>query len=77
MLDELRLEKRQTKVEKERRRAEANQQWKTKMDLEQAREDRKIMEKDLSYISGYQLQYYLQRQPEVMERLAKRGGPGT
>ncbi|KAF6159740.1 hypothetical protein GIB67_029998 [Kingdonia uniflora] len=77
MLDELRLEKRQAKEEKERRRAEAMQQWQAKMDFEQAREDRKIMEKDLSNLSGYQLQYYRQRQAEVIERLAKRDGPGT
>ncbi|KAF6160219.1 hypothetical protein GIB67_016655 [Kingdonia uniflora] len=77
ILDELRLEKIQAKEEKERRRAETMQHWQAKMDLEQAKEDRKIMEKDLCTLSGYQLQYYLQRQAEIMERLAKRGGPGT
>ncbi|KAF6162466.1 hypothetical protein GIB67_026304 [Kingdonia uniflora] len=77
MLDELRLEKIQVKEEKKRRRAEAMQHWQTKMDFEQAKEDRKIIEKDLSTLSGHQLQYYLQRQAEIMERLAKRGGPGT
>ncbi|KAF6143998.1 hypothetical protein GIB67_017606 [Kingdonia uniflora] len=77
LLDELRLEKMQAKEEKERRRAEAIQHWQAKMDLEQAKEDRKIMEKDLSTLSGHQLQYYLQRQAEIMERLANWGGPGT
>ncbi|KAF6142091.1 hypothetical protein GIB67_037009 [Kingdonia uniflora] len=77
MLNELRLEKRQTKDEKERRKAEVMQHWQTKIDFEQAKEDCKIMEKDPSTLSGHQLQYYLQRQAEVMERLVKRGGPGT
>ncbi|KAF6176390.1 hypothetical protein GIB67_024289 [Kingdonia uniflora] len=77
MLDELRLEKIQAKEENERRRAEAMQYWQAKIDLEQTKEDRKIMEKDLSTLSGHQLQYYLQRKAEIMERLAKRGGPGT
>ncbi|KAF6142362.1 hypothetical protein GIB67_023387 [Kingdonia uniflora] len=77
LLDELRLEKMQANQEKERRRAEAIQHWQAKIDLEQANEDRKIMEKDLSTLSGHQLQYYLQRQAEIMERLANRGGPGT
>ncbi|KAF6165764.1 hypothetical protein GIB67_012661 [Kingdonia uniflora] len=73
MMDELRLEKIQAKEEKERRRAETMQQhWQVKMDLEH-----KIMEKDLSTLSGYQLQYYLQRQAKIMECLAKRGGLGT
>ncbi|KAF6136770.1 hypothetical protein GIB67_020092 [Kingdonia uniflora] len=53
MLDELQLEKRQTKEEKETRRAEVMQYWQAKMDFEQAKEDRKIMEKDLSTISGH------------------------
>ncbi|KAF6148532.1 hypothetical protein GIB67_042491 [Kingdonia uniflora] len=61
MLDELRLEKIQAKVEKERRRAEAMQHWQAKMDLEQAKKDHKIMDNDLSTLSGHQLQYYLQR----------------
>ncbi|KAF6158254.1 hypothetical protein GIB67_028678 [Kingdonia uniflora] len=61
MLDELRLEKLHAKEEKERKRTEAMQQWQAKMDSEQAKEDRKIMEKDLSTLSGHQLQYYLQR----------------
>ncbi|KAF6144395.1 hypothetical protein GIB67_024622, partial [Kingdonia uniflora] len=60
MLMEMRLEKKQTKQEKERRRAEANQQWQAKIDLEQAREDYKIMDKDLSNLSGHVLQYYQQ-----------------
>ncbi|KAF6166633.1 hypothetical protein GIB67_005495 [Kingdonia uniflora] len=77
LLDELRLEKMQANQEKERRRAETIQHWQAKMDLEQANEDGKIMEKDLSTLSGHQLQYYLQRQAEIMERLANRGGPGT
>ncbi|KAF6163662.1 hypothetical protein GIB67_036122 [Kingdonia uniflora] len=77
MLDELQLEKKQAKEENKRRRVEANQQWQAKMDLEQVREDRKIMEKDLSNLSGHQFQYYLQRQAEVKERLANRGRPGT
>ncbi|KAF6146700.1 hypothetical protein GIB67_008986 [Kingdonia uniflora] len=55
MLDELLLEKIQAKEEKERRRAEAMQHWQTKMDLEQAKEDRKVMEKDLSNVSRHQL----------------------
>ncbi|KAF6169569.1 hypothetical protein GIB67_000842 [Kingdonia uniflora] len=59
MLDERRLEKIQANQEKERRRAEAIQHWQAKIDLEQAKEDRKIMEKDLSILSGHQLQYYL------------------
>ncbi|KAF6165676.1 hypothetical protein GIB67_012573 [Kingdonia uniflora] len=75
IMDELRLEKGQTKEEKERRRAKAMQDWQAKIDFEQAKEDRKIIEKDLSTLSGHQLQYYLQRQTEVMEYLAKRGGP--
>ncbi|KAF6135218.1 hypothetical protein GIB67_035289 [Kingdonia uniflora] len=61
MLDELRLEKIQAKEENERSRAETIQYWQTKIDLEQAKEDRKIMEKDLSTLSGHQLQYYMQR----------------
>ncbi|KAF6161410.1 hypothetical protein GIB67_009289 [Kingdonia uniflora] len=77
LLDELRLEKMQTNQKKERRRAETIQHWQAKMDLEEAKEDHKIMEKDLSTLSGHQLQYYLQRQTEIMERLANRGGPGT
>ncbi|KAF6162779.1 hypothetical protein GIB67_029048 [Kingdonia uniflora] len=77
MLDELRLEKRQAKEKKERKRAEANQQWQAKLDLEQAKEDRKIMDKDMSNFSGPVLQYSLQRQAEIMERLAKKGGPST
>ncbi|KAF6136641.1 hypothetical protein GIB67_016097 [Kingdonia uniflora] len=77
LLDELRLEKIQGKEEKERRIVEAMQHWQAKIDLEQAKEDRKIMEKNLSTFSGHQLQYYLQRQAEIMERLANRGGPGT
>ncbi|KAF6155744.1 hypothetical protein GIB67_007391 [Kingdonia uniflora] len=77
LLDELRLEKMQANQEKERRRAEAMQHWQTKIDLEQAKEDHKIMEKDLSTLSRHQLQYYLQRQAKIMERLANRGGPGT
>ncbi|KAF6149503.1 hypothetical protein GIB67_003651 [Kingdonia uniflora] len=77
MLDELRLEKIQAKEEKERRREEAMQHWQAKIDFEQAKEDRKIMEKDLSTLSGHQLQYYLQRQAEIMGRLAMRGRPGT
>ncbi|KAF6169053.1 hypothetical protein GIB67_038550 [Kingdonia uniflora] len=77
LLDELRLEKIQAKEEKERRRVEAIQHWQAKMDLKQVNEDRKIMENDLSTLSGHQLQYYLQRQAEIMERLANRGGPGT
>ncbi|KAF6147411.1 hypothetical protein GIB67_016768 [Kingdonia uniflora] len=76
LLDELRLEKMQAKEEKERR-IEAIQHWQAKIDLEQAKEDRKIIEKDLSTLSGHQLQYYLQRQAEIMERLANRSGPGT
>ncbi|KAF6151945.1 hypothetical protein GIB67_010519 [Kingdonia uniflora] len=77
LLDELRLEKIQAKEEKERKRVEAMQHWQAKMDLEQAKEDRQIMEKDLSILSGNQLQYYLQRQAEIMDRLANRGGPST
>ncbi|KAF6163068.1 hypothetical protein GIB67_001396 [Kingdonia uniflora] len=77
LLDELRLEKMQANQEKERRRAEAIQHWQAKMDLEQAKGDRKIMEKDLSTLFGHQLQYYLQRQAEIMERLANKGRPGT
>ncbi|KAF6171370.1 hypothetical protein GIB67_009511 [Kingdonia uniflora] len=77
LLDELQLEKMQTKEENERRRTKAIQHWQTKMHLEQAKEDRKIMEKDLSTLSGHQLQYYLQRQAEIMECLANRGGPGN
>ncbi|KAF6141995.1 hypothetical protein GIB67_037963 [Kingdonia uniflora] len=77
MLEELRLEKRQTKEENERRRAEAMQHWQAKMDFKQTKEDRKIIQKDLSTLYGHQSQYYLQRQAEVIERLAKRGGPGT
>ncbi|KAF6133943.1 hypothetical protein GIB67_040707 [Kingdonia uniflora] len=77
LLDELRLEKMQVNQENERRRAEAIQYWQAKMDLEKAKEDRKIMEKDLSTLSGHQLQYYLQRQAEIMECLANRGRPGT
>ncbi|KAF6151250.1 hypothetical protein GIB67_002949 [Kingdonia uniflora] len=73
LLDKLRLEKMQANQEKERRRAEAIQHWQAKMDLEQVKEDRKIIEKDLSTLSGNQLQYYLQRQAEIMERLANRG----
>ncbi|KAF6152876.1 hypothetical protein GIB67_011347, partial [Kingdonia uniflora] len=76
ILDELRLKKRQANEEKEIRRAEANQQWQAKINLEQAREDRKIIKKDLSNLSGHQLQYYLQKQAEVLERLTKRGGLG-
>ncbi|KAF6166723.1 hypothetical protein GIB67_005599 [Kingdonia uniflora] len=53
MLDKLWLEKIQAKEEKEIRRVEAMQHWQTKMDLEQAKEDCKIMEKDLSTISGH------------------------
>ncbi|KAF6163984.1 hypothetical protein GIB67_028688 [Kingdonia uniflora] len=53
ILDELRLEKIQAKEKKERRRTEAMQHWQTKMDLEQTKEDYKIMEKDLSTLSGY------------------------
>ncbi|KAF6152136.1 hypothetical protein GIB67_031458, partial [Kingdonia uniflora] len=75
LLDELRLDKMQANQEKERRRAEAIQHWQAKMNFEQAKEDRKIMEKDLSTLSGHQLQYYLQRQAEIMERLANRVGP--
>ncbi|KAF6146937.1 hypothetical protein GIB67_036656, partial [Kingdonia uniflora] len=59
MVDELRLKKRQAKEENERRRMEVNQQWKAKLDLEQAKEDRKIMDKNLSNLSGPVLQYYL------------------
>ncbi|KAF6155311.1 hypothetical protein GIB67_019837 [Kingdonia uniflora] len=77
LLNELRLEKIQAKEEKERRRVEAMQYWQAKIDLEQAKEDHKIMEKDLSTHSRNQLQYYLQRQAEIMDRLANRGGPGT
>ncbi|KAF6169544.1 hypothetical protein GIB67_028095 [Kingdonia uniflora] len=77
LLDELRLEKIQTKEEKERRRVEAMQHWQAKMDLEQAKEDRKIMDKDLSTLSGHQLLYYLQRQAEIMECLANKGEKGT
>ncbi|KAF6169308.1 hypothetical protein GIB67_013738 [Kingdonia uniflora] len=77
ILDELRLEKIQAKEEKEKRRAEVMQHWQAKMDLEQAKEDHKIMEKNLSTLSGRQLQYYLQRQAEIMKRLAKRGEPDT
>ncbi|KAF6147136.1 hypothetical protein GIB67_036855 [Kingdonia uniflora] len=77
LLDELRLKKMQANQEKERRRAEAIQHWQAKIDLEQANENCKIMEKDLSTLSGHQLQYYLQRQAEIMERLANRGGPCT
>ncbi|KAF6164429.1 hypothetical protein GIB67_025255 [Kingdonia uniflora] len=77
LLDELRLEKMQANQEKERRRAEAIQHWQAKMDLEQAKEDCKIMEKDLSTLSGHQLQYYLQRQAKIIERMANKGGPGT
>ncbi|KAF6175673.1 hypothetical protein GIB67_022675 [Kingdonia uniflora] len=54
MLDKLWLEKIQAKEEKERR-AEAMQYWQAKIDFEQANEDRKIMEKDLSTLSGHQL----------------------
>ncbi|KAF6154034.1 hypothetical protein GIB67_026688 [Kingdonia uniflora] len=75
MLDELGLEKIQAKEGKKKRRAEAMQHWQVKMDFEQAKGDHKIMGKDLSTLSGHQLQYYLQRQAEIMERLAKRGGP--
>ncbi|KAF6154412.1 hypothetical protein GIB67_028304 [Kingdonia uniflora] len=53
LLDELRLEKRQAKDEKERRRAEAMQYRQAKIDFEQAKEGRKIMEKDLSTLSGH------------------------
>ncbi|KAF6169907.1 hypothetical protein GIB67_034299 [Kingdonia uniflora] len=53
MLDELRLEKRQTKEGKKRRRVEVMQHWQTKMDFEQAKEDHKIMEKDLSTFSRH------------------------
>ncbi|KAF6141116.1 hypothetical protein GIB67_006561 [Kingdonia uniflora] len=67
----------QAKEEKKRRRTEAIQHWQAKMILEQVKKDRKIMEKDLSTLSGHQLQYYLQRQAEIMERLANRGRPGT
>ncbi|KAF6138623.1 hypothetical protein GIB67_032517 [Kingdonia uniflora] len=77
LLDELRLEKIQANQEKERRRAKEIQHWQAKMDLEQAKEDHKIIEKNLSTLSGHQLQYYLQRQAEKMERLANRGGPGN
>ncbi|KAF6175699.1 hypothetical protein GIB67_022701 [Kingdonia uniflora] len=77
MLDELWLEKIQEKEENDRRRTEVMQHWQAKIDLEQANEDHKIMEKDLSTLSGDQLQYYLQRQAEIMKRLAKKGGPGT
>ncbi|KAF6171310.1 hypothetical protein GIB67_036978 [Kingdonia uniflora] len=59
LLDELRLDKIQAKEEKERRRVEAMQHWQAKMDLEQTKEDQKIMEKDLSTLSKHQLQYYL------------------
>ncbi|KAF6134328.1 hypothetical protein GIB67_005720 [Kingdonia uniflora] len=77
LLDELRLEKMQANQEKEKRRVETMQHWQAKIDLEQANEDHKIMDKDLSTLSGHQLQYYLQRQAEIIERLANRGGPGT
>ncbi|KAF6152081.1 hypothetical protein GIB67_031403 [Kingdonia uniflora] len=77
LLDELRLEKIQANQEKERRIAEAIQHWQAKMDLEQTKKDCKIMAKNLSTLSGHQLQYYLQRQAEIMERLANRGRPGT
>ncbi|KAF6144697.1 hypothetical protein GIB67_006189 [Kingdonia uniflora] len=77
LLDELRLKKMQAKEDKERRRTEAIQHWQAKMDLQQAKEDHKIMEKDFSTLSRHQLQYYLQRQAEIMERLANEGGPGT
>ncbi|KAF6151592.1 hypothetical protein GIB67_021778 [Kingdonia uniflora] len=77
ILDELRLVKIQAKEEKERRRAEAMQHWQAKMDLGQAKKDCKNMEKDLSTLSEHQLQYYQQRQAEIMEPLAKRGRPGT
>ncbi|KAF6158451.1 hypothetical protein GIB67_022048 [Kingdonia uniflora] len=77
LLDELRLEKMLAKEEKERRRAEAIQHWQAKMDLGQAKEDHKIMEKDLSTLSGHQLQYYLQWQTEIIERLANMAGLGT
>ncbi|KAF6171340.1 hypothetical protein GIB67_020407 [Kingdonia uniflora] len=52
LLDELRSEKIQAKEQNERRRVEAMQHWQAKMDLEQAKEDHKIMEKDLSTLSG-------------------------
>ncbi|KAF6138681.1 hypothetical protein GIB67_009875 [Kingdonia uniflora] len=55
LLDELRLEKIQAKEENERRRVEAMQHWQAKIDLEQAKEDRKILEKDLITLSGHQL----------------------
>ncbi|KAF6155431.1 hypothetical protein GIB67_019957 [Kingdonia uniflora] len=77
LLDELQLEKIQTKEENERRRVEAMQHWQAKIDLEQANEVRKIMEKYLSTLFENQLQYYLQRQAEIMDRLANMGGPGT
>ncbi|KAF6155871.1 hypothetical protein GIB67_039202 [Kingdonia uniflora] len=77
LLNELRLKKMQANQEKERRRAKTIQHWQAKIDLEQAKKNRKIMEKDLSTLSGHQLQYYLQRQAEIMERLANRGGPST
>ncbi|KAF6147935.1 hypothetical protein GIB67_038078 [Kingdonia uniflora] len=52
IMDELRLEKRQANEENDRRRAEANQRWQANMDLEQAKEDRKIMDKGPSNLSG-------------------------
>ncbi|KAF6143332.1 hypothetical protein GIB67_001276 [Kingdonia uniflora] len=52
LLDELRLEKIQAKEEKEKKRVEVMQHWQAKIDLEQAKEDHKIMEKDLSTLSG-------------------------
>ncbi|KAF6165436.1 hypothetical protein GIB67_017918 [Kingdonia uniflora] len=55
LLDELWLKKMQANQENKRRRAEAIQHWQAKMDLKQAKEDRKIMEKDLSTLSGHQL----------------------
>ncbi|KAF6162570.1 hypothetical protein GIB67_003116 [Kingdonia uniflora] len=55
LLDELRLEKMQANQEKERRRAKTIQHWQAKIDLEQAKEDRKIMERDLSTLCGHQL----------------------
>ncbi|KAF6161336.1 hypothetical protein GIB67_009223 [Kingdonia uniflora] len=55
LLDELWLEKMQANQEKQRRRVESIQYWQAKIDLEQAKEDHKIMEKDLSTLSGHQL----------------------
>ncbi|KAF6138932.1 hypothetical protein GIB67_025661 [Kingdonia uniflora] len=55
MLDELRLEKGQEKEENKRRRANAMQHRQTKIDFEQAKKYRKIIEKDLSTLSGHQL----------------------